>query len=200
MMPAAADTLAMNFSNTTGEPLSNPPMTLGWAFEVNSPINVTSLSFFDSDQDGLVESHPVGIWDTSGTLLVSAAVDAGTANPLHDKFRAVSVGPTLLTPGEYRIGALFLSGSDTNMFPTFTAGFSTAPEITFIRSASAVGPTLTNPTPTFFSMGPAYFGPNFEYQSIPEPGSLTLVGSVAVLAALFYRKRNNSFLRRPPLS
>jgi hypothetical protein len=199
-IPASADTLAINFSNTTGEPLSNPPMTLGWAFDVNSPVNVTWMSFFDSGQDGLVDSHPMGIWDSSGTMLVSATVDAGTANPLHDKFRAVSVVPTLLTPGSYRIGALFASGSDSNMFPTFTAGFSTAPEITFIRSASAVGPTLTNPAPTFFSMGPAYFGPNFEFQSVPEPSSLTLVGTVAVLAALFCRKRGNIVSRRPPLT
>ena len=199
VMPAAADTLAINFSNTTGEPLSNPPMTLGWAFEVNSPVNVTWMSFFDSGQDGLVDSHPMGIWDSSGTMLVSATVDAGSTNPLHDKFRAFAVNPTLLMPGAYRIGALFASGIDSNMFPTFTTGFSTAPEITFIRSASAVGPTLTNPAPTFFSMGPAYFGPNFEFQSVPEPGSLTLVGTVAVLAALFYRKRYNSFSPRPPL-
>jgi hypothetical protein len=157
------------------------------------------MSFFDSGQDGLVDSHPMGIWDSSGTMLVSATVDAGTANPLHDKFRAVAVAPTFLTPGAYRIGALFANGNDPNIFPTFITGFSTAPEITFIRSASAVGPTLTNPTPTFFNMGPAYFGPNFEYQSVPEPGSLTLVGSVAVLAALFYRKRHNSFPARPPL-
>lgn len=189
VLPASADTLAINFSNTTGEPLSNPPMTLGWAFQVNNPVNVTWLSFFDSGQDGLAESHPIGIWNSVGTLLISAAVDAGTANPLHDKFRAVRVAPTLLSPGAYRIGALFLTGNDTNIFPTFTQGFSTASDITFVRGASAVGSSLTNPTPTFFSMGPAYFGPNFEFQSVPEPGSLTLVGTVAVLAGLLRRKR-----------
>jgi hypothetical protein len=133
VIPGAAGTIAVNFSNTTGEPLSNPPLTLGWAFEVNNPVNVTWLSFFDSDQDGLVESHPVGIWNSAGDLIVSATVEAGTVNPLHDKFRSVAVAPALLLPGAYRIGALFTSGSDPNVFPTFTAGFSSAPDITFIR-------------------------------------------------------------------
>lgn len=187
--PAAAGTLAIDFSNTTGQPLSNPPLTLGWAFEVNSPVSVTWLSFFDSDQDGLAESHPVGLWSAAGTLLVSATVEAGTATPLRDKFRAVPVTPTLLLPGAYRIGALFLSGNDPNMFPTFTTDFSTAPEITFLRTASAVGAALTNPNPTFFTMGPGYFGPNFEFQPVPEPGSMTLVGAFGLLAGLVAWRR-----------
>lgn len=188
VIPAAAGTLAVNFSNTTGEPLSNPPMTLGWVFQVNNPVNVTWLSFFDSAQDGLAESHEIGIWDSAGTLMTSATVDAGIVNPLHDKFRAVPVSGTLLAPGTYRIGALFTSASDSNIFPTFTTGFTTAPEITYMRSASAVGGTLTNPTPSFFFMGPAYFGPNFEFQSVPEPNSMILVGAAAVLLGLACRK------------
>ena len=188
VIPAAADTMAINFSNTTGEPLNNPPMTLGWAFQVNSAINVTYLSFFDSAQDGLAESHEIGIWDSDGDLIASATVGAGTTSELRDKFRAVAIDPTLLTPGTYRIGALFLTGSDSLIFPTFTQNFVTAPEITFIRGANAVGTTLKNPTPTFFTMGPTYFGPNFEYQSVPEPSSMLLVGSVA-LVGLAFRKR-----------
>ena len=67
VMPAAAGTLSVNFSNTTGEPLSNPPLTLGWAFQVNNTVNVTWLSFLDSGQDGLAESHPIGIWNSAGS-------------------------------------------------------------------------------------------------------------------------------------
>ena len=137
--PSAAATLGVNFSNTTGQPLSNPPQTLGWSFTLISPVDVTWLSFFDSDQDGLAESHPLGIWNAAGTLLVSGTVSAGAVDPLHDRFRAIPVTPTLLQPGEYRIGALFLTGNDTNLFPTFTQDFSTAPEITFGRTANAVG-------------------------------------------------------------
>ena len=181
--PAAAATMAINFSNTTGEPLSNPPMTLGWVFDVNDPIEVTWLSFFDSGQDGLAESHELGLWDSTGTLLISATVAAGTVNPLHDKFRAVPVQPTRLTPGTYRIGALFTTGNDPNMFPTFTQDFTTAPEITFGRTASAVGATLTNPAPTFFTMGPGYFGPNLEFRTAPEPSSLVLFGTVLLVGA-----------------
>ena len=199
VVPATATTLALNFSNMTGEPLSNPPLTLGWAFEVNNPVNVTWLSFFDSGQDGLVESHAIGIWSPTETLLISATVNAGVGDPLHDKFRSVPVAPTLLLPGAYRIGALFLSGGDPNIFPTFTADFTTAQGITFIRSASAVGPSLSNPTPTFFDMGPAYFGPNFEFQTVPEPGLFTLIGGLVVIAGIVCRRRRASAGFRPPL-
>ena len=41
---------------------------------------------------------------------------------------------------------------------------------------------------TFFNMGPAYFGPNFEFQSVPEPDSLTLVSTAAVLVGLCRRR------------
>ena len=190
-IPAMASTLAINFSNTTGEPLSSPPFTLGWAFEVDKTIRITSLSLFDSGQDGLAEEHPIGLWDSAGTLILSATVEAGTANPLVDKFRAVAVAPTLLEPGSYRIGALFATASDSLIFPTFTENFSTAPAITFIRGAAVVGPSLANPTPTFFNMGPAYFGPNFEYQAVPEPGSMALVGTAA-LVLLFARRRKRN--------
>src|SRR5437867_2623857 len=142
--PVFADTLAANFANTTGSSLSNPPFTLGWKFTVNTAITVTWLDLFDDNQNGLVESHQVGIWTTGGTLMVSATVDAWVADPLHDKFRAKAVAATLLAPGDYNIGALFLSGSDPNIFPGQAVAFVTAPQITFDANAFAAGGTLSN--------------------------------------------------------
>ena len=68
---SAADIPAVTLDNTTGEVLGNPPFTLGWAFHVNSPISVTSLEIFDDSLDGLVDSYPTAIWDSSNNLLVS---------------------------------------------------------------------------------------------------------------------------------
>ena len=75
--PAFGDTPAATFSNLSGTPLVNGPYTLGWQFKVNTAIDVTALGVFDSGQDGLVESHDVGIWDSTGNLLVSATVQSG---------------------------------------------------------------------------------------------------------------------------
>ena len=48
---------------------------------------LTSLGFFDQNQDGLENSHMVGIYDQAHTLLGSVTVKAGTASTLHDGAR-----------------------------------------------------------------------------------------------------------------
>ena len=66
--PALSSTLAMNFPNTVGNATgNNSAFTLGWAFTVQQTITVSWLDFFDSSQDGLTDSHSIGIWDSSGT-------------------------------------------------------------------------------------------------------------------------------------
>src|SRR6266851_1027675 len=41
--------------------------TIGWGFTLASPLTVTDLGYFDGDS-GLVDPHPVGIWDSNGNL------------------------------------------------------------------------------------------------------------------------------------
>ena len=72
-----------------GFSVTNPPFTLGWEFDVLDPISVTALGVFDDSQDGLVDRHPIGIWDSGGTLLASTTVSSGTADPLVDQFRSL---------------------------------------------------------------------------------------------------------------
>lgn len=83
--------------------------TVGWQFTVGgTPLQVTQLGLFDSGSDGLLASHQVGIWNSSGTLLSSATVKAGTASPLTAGYRYEPVTPfTLPANGTYQIGALF---------------------------------------------------------------------------------------------
>ncbi len=173
---AHAGTLGATLSNLTGESLGNGPFTLGWSFTVNSGIDVTALGVFDDSQDGLAESHDVGIWDSTGTLLASATVSAGTVDPLDDQFRMVGITSVGLTAEDtYYIGALWLDGADNNLFPGDATDFATAPEISFLSSEFAAGGSLTDPTNGAGGTDPSYFGPDFEFSAVPEPSFMVVV-------------------------
>jgi hypothetical protein len=191
-----ADTFGVNFANTTGLNLGTPPsFTLGFSFTANTDIILTGLALFDSDQNGLAESHQIGLWNSAMMLLTSTTVQAGAASPLVDKFRVENVAPVLLAGGgTYFIGALFTSGSDPNIFPSDAVGFDTAPEVSFLDSQFAVGGTLSFPGSSV-SADHAYFGPNFTFTTtvIPEPTTVMLLGSVMIaVGALARRKLNRS--------
>src|SRR5690606_1244930 len=86
----------------------NGSHTMGWAFSTNDDVMVTMLGWYDHEQDGLIEPHKVGIFDTTGTLLVSAEVPAGTGGELNAQFRYVPITPFLLPGGvEYIIGGAY---------------------------------------------------------------------------------------------
>ena len=85
--------------------------TLGWEFDVTTPITVASVGWFDSGS-GLSASHPVGIYNSSGVLLASETVVAD--DPLVSSvapqpgagFRYHPLAaPLALGVGTYRIGA-----------------------------------------------------------------------------------------------
>jgi hypothetical protein len=171
----AAPVPAITFGNLTGESLANGPFTLGWQFTLSQSITVTGLGAFDDSQDGLAESHDVGIWDSLGNLMGSATVASGTTDPLLNQFRYASASFTL-GPGTYNIGALWLDGADNNTFPGDVTSYTTAAAVTFDANAYVGGGTLANPINSVDNQA-AYFGPNFTYSTTPEPGTLVMLGS-----------------------
>jgi hypothetical protein len=178
---------AFTMASTTGNSLANPPFTLGWQFTISSPIEVTALGLFDDSQDGLVDSHVSGLWDSSGNLLASTTIQSGTTDPLDAQFRYASITPVELTAGTYFIGAVFATSDDPVLFPGSPAGFATAPQITFDIATFAGGATLADPTATF-SGGPGFFGSNFEFTPAPEPASLVVLAT-GLIALSVQRKR-----------
>jgi hypothetical protein len=187
-----AQTFGVDFSNTTGaSTLGNPPFTLGWSFTLAAPTQVGDLAFYnDGSEVGLTDSHQIGIWDSTGTLLVSGTVLAGTASPLVDQWREVAIAPTTLGPGTYDIGALFLDGSDPVWFPgSSLAGFVTAPGLTYNGATYAPGSTVLS-DPTISDGTPGFFGANFvETVGAPEP-SITLLLCISTgLLGLFGLRR-----------
>ncbi len=186
-----ADSLGVTYSDTTGfVDLGNPPFTLGWEFTVTSSIQVNGLAIYDQDENGLVDSYQVGIWNSSGTLLVSGTVASGTTDPLIDQFREVGVTATVLAPGDYFIGAVFTTGDDPVVFPgNSLTDFASGAGVTYDGATFANGSTLADPTNADAS--PGFFGPNFVYTSTtatPEPSSVLLLGTLVLAVGFGLRK------------
>lgn len=150
--------------------------TLGWSFTASSDLVVNSLGQWDYLGDGLETEAHIGIYDDSGTLLVSTVVSSGTAGTFLDGYRYASVADTLLLANQtYFVGSWF----DGFVFRSDYSGYSytSATGIENINPAWSGG-NGTLKFPTSSSTGFIYAGPNFQYEdhvSIPEPSSLALL-------------------------
>ena len=162
-------------------------VTLGWGFSLTTPLTVTELGYFDGNS-GLVDPHPVGIWDSVGNLLATATVPSGGVGDLVNGFRFVPITPVTLGAGFFTIGG-FANATSPDPFrfqvQTFTpvAGLSFGPPVLFTRADSLARPTMRADV---FTNG--YFGANFlvgtPATTTPEPAALgiTLLGLVMVVA------------------
>jgi len=164
--------------------------TLGYSFLVNSPITVTGLGVFDDNSDGLNVSHDVGLWDASGNLLASTTVAAGTLAPLNGFYRMATISGVSLTAGNiYYVGSV--NGIDNDGWLQDPSSLVAAPEITYLsRQFEFSGGGLVFPD-LVGSGSTGYFGGNFEFgtSTVPEPGSLLMLGSgVLAVAGAFRRK------------
>jgi hypothetical protein len=182
---------ALSFSGQ-GSNTASVDSTRGYAFNVTAVggVFVTGLSFYDQGGNGLSQSHEVGIWNSSGTLLASSTVPAGTAAPLDSNglFREITLALPIFLPAgnSYAVGAFFSGGSADSQAVNWTS-MATAPgisyaEVRFVNNSS----TLTFPTITSSFLGLP--GGSFVVSPVPEPGTLSLLG-VGLVAWTVLRRR-----------
>lgn len=179
---------------------------LGWQFTVNSSVLVTKLGFFadpayydpsnpsysvsGSTSQPFAQSHAVGVYKIvpgvaeTGLLLFSATVTQ--SDPLVNSFRyaaptlPIGGGSFVLAPGQYVIAGV--TGADDPFAelvqqPDGSNALVTPSAITFFENRVVPGSTLAAyPTMTEALTGAGYFGPNFQFQAVPETSSVVSLG------------------------
>lgn len=192
---AVAAPVAAAVVNSQGEIQNNGDFSLGWLFNTSSAINVTDLGFFDgnSTSGSTSSSHEIGIYScadlncTSGSLLVSAVLNAGSALDA-DQFAYVGVTSTLLAPGQYIITGTNNGEAYIHTSPSITF----ADGITHVSGRYSVSSSLIFPTSEGAAGDqPNYFGPNFKFEAaaVPEPSTI-FVASSGLIACFLLRRRN----------
>jgi hypothetical protein len=190
---ASAQTPGITFGAPPTTFVSGLNATRGWEFTVSQAIDVLSLGLYDAGGDGLVNSHQLGLWSSSSTLLASTTIAAGTSAALgFDSFRYVTLASSVrLNPGTFRIGARYaVSDGDEiaqNANPIGAPGF-----VSYV-GARLSGPGFGDPTTPSAVVGGA-FGPNFQFRAattvVPEPSSVLLLLTGAGVVALVGRRRS----------
>jgi hypothetical protein len=183
----------------TGGSEANPGNneTLGWKFTVTSPITATSLGVWDDASHALINSHQVGLWTDSGTLVASATItNASTpvASSGPGQWLFTDIAPVVLPTGDYVVGASYvLDDADPPRF------FTNAPTMMDGVIYDDTRVTTSNNVGFAFPAGDipgfnGFFGPDLlatpVSAAVPEPATLTLLGiGIAGIAGYGWRRR-----------
>jgi hypothetical protein len=189
---ATAQTPALTFATA---PTSTGSFVMGWQFSTNVAVTVSSLGAFDDSNNGLVESHNVGIYNSVGTLLVSAIVPSGTAGTLISGFRYTSISPFILASGQqYTIASTNVN--EVWAYGQGATGVVVNPAINVPANSgvfAAGGGTLSFPTTKPNQPAGYQFiaGPDFLIgaATVPEPGSVALLIGTGTTGVLFLLRR-----------
>ena len=176
-IPAAANTAITVPSLGAGFNYYQGSYSLGWSFTTNTAIQVTALGFYDDLQNGLAQSHPVGIYDKATQALL-ASVTVVPTDPLTGYFRFAPLAtPLTLSPGNTYVVMALVGRENYLAFANIDPLWTVDPAITYgqnaVNYANSSATTLLFPD-TFAAGGD--FGPNFQFTAPPavtvSPASL----------------------------
>ncbi len=175
----------------------------GWTFTTTEARRVSALGVFDRGADGLADQHQVGIWNANGDLVVSATVKDQPlvmSSSAAGDWRFAAVSLTLLAPGTYTVGAYYPTNQDGFIGSSAAnkAVLSSASWLTFGEGRVTVGGTefFTRPdTAVSDQFNPAFFGPNFMSQAVPEPASWAMMIAGFGLAGTAARRHARRTIR-----
>jgi hypothetical protein len=156
-------------------PSSSFPSTWGEQIQVgNSSVSVTALGVFDYGDDGLAASHPVGLWNAGGFLLGSVTVQSGTSATLIGDYRYKNL-TTPITLSANTIYYLGVSYGANNSDPNVHSGTATLNPAFYSSSGTYYGGFPVLAFPSAGASWPVQAA-SLEITTVPEPGSLALIG------------------------
>lgn len=141
-----------------------------------SNISVSSLGYYDQNQNGLAAGKEVGIYDLSGTLLASATIPSGTGGTLIDGFRYIDLITPLILNASTTYRVVAQTGTTTDSFIYSPNGVTSGSGVSFETSGYFYESSAALAFPTNY-VATMRIAPNIRYEAVPEP-------SVAILAVL----------------
>lgn len=161
--------------------------TLGFEFHTEHAITVNQLGVIDKNNNGELDgSTPpiVGLWDTSGELLVSIEIPLET--PLSTQGFYIPIEPLILEKGTYVIGLLSKHDSEyTGYYATYENAF----PVEFVRGRYIGSSQLS--FPRHFYNAPAFFGPNFLF-SLNMPATVPMKLTSPKSPSLYQRQADKT--------
>lgn len=159
--------------------------TIGWYFQANANISVTHLGFWDNPtiSTPILLEHPVGIWDSAGTLLGSVTVTPASGAIGDFRYEALGSAVNLTAGSQYYLGAFIPVGNTgDDGYVSSVSNLLVAPEISFLGATrDPDGPQTGLVFPSITSPGVAgRIGPNFLFVPAPGTAALAALGLVAL--------------------
>jgi hypothetical protein len=145
-------------------------LSIGWQFEVKTPLRVSQLGIWDTDGNGLDVDTPVAIFNLKGEQLARVVLPKGDGATLVDGFRFLRIDPIELRAGErYAIIALYTPATKDGVISHNAVRFSTGAPLRWLRLVHGRTEELALPE-TKPAASPAdeplgSFGPNFLFSS-----------------------------------
>jgi hypothetical protein len=191
----SAATTAFSFTSATFRSDDSNPVELGYIFTTGAtPLSVTSLGYIN---DGFNGTHTFQIYQVSDhapLLAVPASVTTVGGGSTSNSFSYIDLPTPVLLAADTSYQLVSQAAAGEHYFTSAT-GFSAQDGLTIQSASYDYSNTTTTPT---FAVGetvvnvPGDFGPNFQFNSVPEPTSLALLLGIGFSTLIARRRRARS--------